>query len=70
MVPFSVLDLSPISEGQTPRDALSNSLELARRAEELDRDGLVIKSPHGDRFYKDDLDEGWFGEIALRLDVW
>ena len=31
---------------------------------------IEIKSPHGDRFYKDDLDEGWFGEIALRLNVW
>lgn len=31
---------------------------------------IEIKSPHGDRFYKDDMDEGWFGEIALRLNVW
>lgn len=31
---------------------------------------IEIKSPHGKRAYKDDMDEGWFGEIALRLNVW
>lgn len=35
MIPFSVLDLSPIAEGGTASDALRNSLELAQRAEEL-----------------------------------
>jgi len=34
-VPFSVLDLSPILAGGTAADALHNTLELARRAEEL-----------------------------------
>ena len=34
MIPFSVLDLSPVPEGSTPADALSNSLDLARHAEE------------------------------------
>src|SRR6185312_1015822 len=33
-VPFSVLDLSPIVEGGTAADALRNTLELARHAEE------------------------------------
>ena len=33
MIPFSVLDLSPIAEGTTPADALHNSLDLARHAE-------------------------------------
>lgn len=32
-VPLSILDLSPISEGQAPADALRNTLDLARRAE-------------------------------------
>jgi alkanesulfonate monooxygenase SsuD/methylene tetrahydromethanopterin reductase-like flavin-dependent oxidoreductase (luciferase family) len=32
-VPLSVLDLSPISEGSSARDALRNSLDLARSAE-------------------------------------
>jgi luciferase family oxidoreductase group 1 len=35
MAEFSVLDLSPIAEGETPSDALANSLALARRAEDL-----------------------------------
>src|SRR5579859_4577336 len=34
-VPFSVLDLSPIVEGGTATDALRNSLDLARHAEQL-----------------------------------
>src|ERR1700675_3372250 len=33
MIPFSVLDLAPIIEGQTAADALRNSLDLARHAE-------------------------------------
>lgn len=33
MIPFSILDLSPIPLGQTPADALRNSLDLARHAE-------------------------------------
>jgi len=33
MIPFSVLDLSPIAVGKTPADALHNSLDLARHAE-------------------------------------
>lgn len=32
---WSVLDLSPITEGSTPRDALANTLDLARHAEAL-----------------------------------
>ncbi|MCU1427869.1 MAG: luciferase family oxidoreductase, group 1 [Actinomycetia bacterium] len=32
---FSVLDLAPVAEGSTPRDALRNSLELAPRVEAL-----------------------------------
>jgi luciferase family oxidoreductase group 1 len=35
MVPLSVLDLVPIQLGSTPREALRNSLELARHAERL-----------------------------------
>src|SRR5436309_6170199 len=33
MVPLSILDLVPVTEGATPRDALHNSLDLARHAE-------------------------------------
>ncbi len=34
-VPLSVLDLAPVSEGNTPRDALRNSLDLAACVERL-----------------------------------
>ncbi len=33
MIPYSVLDLSPVPEGATVADALANSLDLARHAE-------------------------------------
>lgn len=36
MVPFSILDLSPIHEGGTAGEALQRSLDLARLAEQLD----------------------------------
>ncbi len=35
LVPLSVLDLAPITEGSGPGDALRNSLDLARHAERL-----------------------------------
>ena len=35
MIPFSVLDLAPVTEGATATDALRNTLELARHAERL-----------------------------------
>ena len=34
MTEFSILDLSPVTLGSTPADALRNSLDLARHAEE------------------------------------
>ena len=35
MIPFSVLDLAPVTEGSTPAHAFANTLDLARRAEQL-----------------------------------
>ena len=35
MIPFSILDLSPIPQGATATDALRNTLELAQHAERL-----------------------------------
>lgn len=35
MIPFSVLDLSPVPEGGSPAEALENTLDLARHAEAL-----------------------------------
>ncbi len=34
MIPFSLLDLSPVTQGSTAADALRNTLDLARHAEE------------------------------------
>ena len=33
MIPYSLLDLSPIPAGATPADALGNTVSLARHAE-------------------------------------
>jgi luciferase family oxidoreductase group 1 len=33
MIPFSILDLAPVTQGSTPADALRNSLDLAQHAE-------------------------------------
>ena len=35
MIPFSVLDLSPICQGGTASDAFRNTLDLARNVERL-----------------------------------
>ncbi|RDS79537.1 LLM class flavin-dependent oxidoreductase [Dyella monticola] len=35
MIPFSVLDLAPVTEGSTPVQAFANTLDLARWAEQL-----------------------------------
>jgi alkanesulfonate monooxygenase SsuD/methylene tetrahydromethanopterin reductase-like flavin-dependent oxidoreductase (luciferase family) len=33
MIPFSVLDLAPVTEGSNTTQAFANTLDLARRAE-------------------------------------
>jgi luciferase family oxidoreductase group 1 len=33
MLPYSLLDLAPVTEGSTPREAFANTLDLARHAE-------------------------------------
>jgi luciferase family oxidoreductase group 1 len=35
MIPLSVLDLAPVNQGETPREALMKTLDLARNAERL-----------------------------------
>ena len=35
VVPLSVLDLVPVASGQTPADAVRNSIDLAQHAERL-----------------------------------
>ncbi|WP_416356406.1 LLM class flavin-dependent oxidoreductase [Aureimonas phyllosphaerae] len=46
MIPYSVLDLSPIPEGGTAADALANSLDLARHAERLGYDRYWLAEHH------------------------
>ncbi|TCV92755.1 luciferase family oxidoreductase group 1 [Luteibacter rhizovicinus] len=46
MIPFSVLDLSPIVRGATPADALRNTRELARHAERLDYKRFWLAEHH------------------------
>jgi luciferase family oxidoreductase group 1 len=46
MIPFSVLDLSPICEGQTAADALRNTLDLARHAEALGYNRFWVAEHH------------------------
>lgn len=35
MIPYSLLDLAPVTEGSTPHEAFANTLDLARHAESL-----------------------------------
>ena len=46
MIPFSVLDLSPICEGQTASDALHNTRDLARHAEALGYNRFWVAEHH------------------------
>lgn len=46
MIPFSVLDLSPIVEGSTAGDALRNTLDLARHAEKLGYNRFWLAEHH------------------------
>jgi luciferase family oxidoreductase group 1 len=46
MVPLSILDLVPITQGSTPRDALHRSLELARTAERLGYNRFWVAEHH------------------------
>jgi luciferase family oxidoreductase group 1 len=47
MIPFSILDLSPIGEGETASDALRNSRHLAIKAEELGYKRIWLAEHHG-----------------------
>jgi len=46
-VPFSVLDLSPIKQGESAADAFRNSLDLARKAEALGYHRYWMAEHHG-----------------------
>jgi luciferase family oxidoreductase group 1 len=46
MVPLSVLDLVPVTEGSTPREALRHSLNLAQNAERLGYNRFWVAEHH------------------------
>ena len=46
MVPFSILDLVPVTAGSTPREALHRSLDLARHAEKLEYTRYWVAEHH------------------------
>ena len=45
-IPFSVLDLSPVTEGATPADALHNTLSLAQHAESFGYNRFWLAEHH------------------------
>ncbi|GAB2868938.1 LLM class flavin-dependent oxidoreductase [Pseudoduganella ginsengisoli] len=47
MIPFSVLDLSPITEGSDARTSFANTLDLARHAERLGYRRFWLAEHHG-----------------------
>ena len=47
MIPFSILDLSPIGEGYSVRDALEQSRRLAIKAEEQGYKRVWLAEHHG-----------------------
>ncbi|SVC60753.1 uncharacterized protein METZ01_LOCUS313607, partial [marine metagenome] len=47
MVPLSVLDLSPITQGNDASQALRNSLDLARHTEALGFNRYWVAEHHG-----------------------
>lgn len=47
MTPLSALDLSPVSAGRTEADALRDTVEMARRAEELGLHRFWLAEHHG-----------------------
>lgn len=47
MVPYSVLDLAPIRQGDTPADAFANTLDLARHTERLGYHRFWLAEHHG-----------------------
>jgi hypothetical protein len=66
----AVLDLDSYRVGLFANRRLTGDLWLRVGGGITVANSLEVKSVDGDRFAKDDLDEGFFGEIALRLEIW
>ncbi len=47
MIPYSVLDLSPVPAGATPAEALANTVDLARQAEQSGYNRYWVAEHHG-----------------------
>ncbi|WP_298931928.1 LLM class flavin-dependent oxidoreductase [uncultured Ramlibacter sp.] len=47
MIPFSVLDLAPITEGSSPSQSFANTVELAQQAERLGYSRYWLAEHHG-----------------------
>ncbi len=61
---LSVLDQSPISDGQTGADALRNTVDLARRADELGYHRYWVAEHHGGPMLASASPEALIGPIA------
>ena len=66
----TTLDLDTYRVGLYADRRLTGDLWLRVGAGMTVMNEIEIKSPGGNTAYQDDLDEGWFGEITLRLKVW
>jgi luciferase family oxidoreductase group 1 len=65
---LSVLDQSPISEGMAPSEALHNSVDLARHAEELGYHRYWVAEHHGTPMLACNSPEVLIGAIAAATD--
>lgn len=66
MLPFSILDQSPISEGSTGAEALRNSVDLAQLAEELGYSRYWVAEHHGTPALACASPEALIGTIAAK----
>src|SRR3954447_7322326 len=64
MVRLSVLDQSPISEGSTGADAIANTLDLARLADELGYHRYWLAEHHGTAMLARASPEALIGPVA------
>ncbi len=66
----AIVDLDSYRVGLFVDRRLTGDLWLHVGAGVTVANSLEFKDMDGDRIGKDDLDEGWFGEIGVRLEIW
>ena len=64
MIPLSVLDQTPIPEGETPAQALANSIDLARHCEALGYQRFWLAEHHASRALAGSAPEILMGAVA------